>query len=105
MRSAPLPLAAAAVRLRGKPGRPRKAHPADPIAAIAVAAAGLPPRLLDVEAAARYLSISSWTVRDLYASGRLPRVRFPLGGDRELRRLLFDVRDLDKLIEAARETA
>jgi hypothetical protein len=103
--SEPLPLAAAALRLRGSPGRPKKTPHADPIAAIAVAAAGLPPRLVDVEGAARYMSVSSWTVRDLHASGRLPRVRLPLGGDRECRRLLFDVRDIDKLIESSREPA
>ena len=102
--SSALPLAAASERLRGKPGRPRKPAP-DPVAPIAAAAAGLPPRLLDVGGAAAYLNVSSWSIRDLIASGRLPRVRLPLGGDRELRRLLVDVRDLDNLVDVAKETA
>ena len=59
-------------------------------------------RLLDVEDAAAYLGISSWTLRDLHAAGRLPRVRLPLAGDRECRRLLFDVRDLDQLVELSK---
>jgi hypothetical protein len=72
----------------------------------AVGTAPLPPRLVDVEGAAQYLGrVSTWTVRDLHASGRLPRVRLPLEGDRELRRLLFDVRDLDRLIDASKEQA
>ena len=61
-------------------------------------------RLLDVDGAAAYYSVSAWTIRDLHAAGRLPRVRLPLLGDRECRRLLFDVRDLDKLIEQSKES-
>ena len=64
---------------------------------------GIASRLVDVAGAAAYLGgISEWSVRDLHASGSLPRVRLPLGGDRELRRLLFDVRDLDKLVELSK---
>jgi hypothetical protein len=63
----------------------------------------LPSRLLDVDAAASYLGISPWAIRDLLASGRLARVRLPLEGDRELRRLLFDVRDLDVLVDRSKE--
>jgi hypothetical protein len=71
----------------------------------AMAATWLPPRLVDVAGAAAYLGgVSEWTVRDLVAAGRLPRVRLPLGGDREVKRLLFDVRDLDHLIESSKET-
>jgi hypothetical protein len=99
----PLPLAAASARLRGKPGRPRKAA-GDPVAQIAVNALGLPPRLLDVAGAASYLGgVSPWTIRDLIATGRLARVRLPLAGDREIRRVLLDVRDLDKLIDTSKE--
>jgi hypothetical protein len=77
----PLPLAAASARLRGKPGRPRKAA-GDPVAQIAVNALGLPPRLLDVAGAASYLGgVSPWTIR----------------------RVLLDVRDLDKLIDTSKE--
>lgn len=64
----------------------------------------LAPRLLDVRSAAAYLGVSTWTIRDLDAARRLPRVRLPLAG-RECRRLLFDVRDLDRLVEASKDAA
>ena len=99
--SDPSPLAAAAERLRGKPGRPRKPRPE----AVPDGTASIPPRLLDVEGAAAYLSVSSWTVRDLHAAGKLSRVRLPLAGDRECRRLLFDRVDLDRLVERSKESA
>ena len=60
---------------------------------------GLSPRLLDVGGAARYLGISPWTVRDLEAAGALRRVRVPLLGTRELRKVLFDRADLERIIE------
>jgi hypothetical protein len=95
MSAEPLPLADAAQRLRGAPGRPRKAlAPASPATAMHEAAV----RLLDLGAAACYLSVSPWTVRDLEAAGVLRRVRVPLPNGTELRKLLFDVRDLDALI-------
>lgn len=56
------------------------------------------PRLLDLEDAARYLAVSSWTARDLLAAGTLRRVRIPLPNGGELRKLLFDRADLDALI-------
>jgi hypothetical protein len=63
------------------------------------------PRLLDLDAAATYLGLSPWTIRDLEAAGVLPRVRVPLPGGRELRKLLFDKADLDRLIEGWKEAA
>ncbi len=131
-----LPLTAASVRLRRKPGRPRKAqsasvtgvaHPGTPqinssnSGAEASQASGLPaapvfmrvpegpvpglcPRLLDLESTAAYLSVSGWTVRDLEAAGELRRVRIPVGPGRELRKLLFDRQDLDRLLEAWKES-
>jgi excisionase family DNA binding protein len=54
--------------------------------------------LLDLPAAASYLGLSPWTVRELEQNGTLCRVR--LG---ELRKLLFDVRDLDRFIECSKE--
>jgi excisionase family DNA binding protein len=57
------------------------------------------PRLLDVEAAAGYLGVSAWTVRDLVERGTLSRVALP-----GVRRLLFDRCDLDRLIETSRLT-
>jgi hypothetical protein len=59
----------------------------------------LGPRLLDLPTAAQYLGLSPWTVRDLEAAGSLPRVRIPLPNAGELRKLLFDRVDLDRLIE------
>lgn len=49
------------------------------------------PRLLDVAGAAPYLGVSPWAVRALLEAGRLPRVRLPVAGAIELRRVLLDV--------------
>src|SRR5262245_1964637 len=116
-----LPLAAASARLRGLPGRPRRETDADSAQASQAGALSgdrmftganggavpevcpVTPRLLDVEAAARYLGVSAWTIRDLDAAGHLPRVRLPLPGGKELRRLLFDRTDLDRLIERSKD--
>ena len=110
-----LPLAGAAERLRRPPGRPRKMNPpggAPAIEASAPPAAppsmrasdstvpGLCPRLLDLGTTAIYLGVSPWTVRDLEAAGTLKRVRVPMAGSGELRKLLFDRQDLDRLVEA-----
>jgi hypothetical protein len=61
------------------------------------------PRLLDLHGTASYLSVSEWTVRDLEACGILARVRVPLPNHGELRKILFDKEDLDRLIEAWKE--
>jgi excisionase family DNA binding protein len=58
------------------------------------------PRLLDLPTAAAYLGLSKWTIRDLEAAGTLPRVRVPLPNGGELRRVLFDKADLDRLVAA-----
>ena len=58
------------------------------------------PRLLNLKAAATYLGVSPWTVRDLEARRVLKRVSVPLSAGAELRKLLFDKVDLDRLIEA-----
>lgn len=57
-------------------------------------------RLLDLRVTAGYLGLSTWTVRDLEAAGTLRRVRVPMAGGGELRKLLFDRHDLDRLVEA-----
>jgi hypothetical protein len=104
--SAPLPLAAAAERLRGKPGRPpltpeERAERAERRqAAHAARLAALAPRLFDVPAAARYLGVSPWTVRTLEAAGQLARVHIAA-----LRKLLFDREDLDRLIATSKDAA
>ena len=113
MGTPPLPLAAASQRLRGRPGRPRKAPPghdvgranadASPNGASerrALVIGASVPRLLDLRATAAYLGVSEWTVRDLDAAGGLRRIRVPLPNGGELRKLLFDRTDLDQLIEA-----
>jgi len=110
-----LPLAAASMRLRQKPGRPRKevtksitpnkafdsGRGGDPGRRTMVyeAVGQILPRLLDLRAAAAYLGISPWTVRDLEANGTLRRVNVPSGPGRDLRKLLFDRKDLDQLVE------
>ena len=95
------PLAAASQRLRGRPGRPRTRPEQLPAPVIQVAAvAPVAPRLLDLGGAASYLAVSDWTVRDLEAAGVLHRVRIPLPKGGELRKVLFDRLDLDRLVEA-----
>jgi hypothetical protein len=71
----------------------------------APAGRGLTPRLFGLEQAAAYLGLSPWTVRDLEAKGVLPRVRVPLPDGGELRKLLFDRADLDRLIEVWKDAA
>ena len=116
-----LPLAGAAERLRRPPGRPRKAQgiesapapqagaPAQDIDSLAARGAPVPglcpvtPRLLDSAGAAQYLGVSQWTIRDLDAAGHLPRVRLPLPGGKDLRKLLYDRTDLDRLIDNSKD--
>jgi excisionase family DNA binding protein len=112
-----LSLAAASVRLRRRPGRPRTRPQPPPrhvsghvdseqrenTAVPLVRSTSGPadgPRLLDAEGAADYLGVSAWTVRDLVERGSLSRVALP-----GVRRLLFDRCDLDRLIETSRLAA
>lgn len=111
-----LPLAVARQRLRGKPGRPRKAESGYTTGTLppqgrmngysdvgTQASPAVAPRLLDLQGTAAYLGVSPWTVRDLEAGGILRRVRVPLPGNGELRKLLFDRADLDRLVETWKE--
>lgn len=118
---AELPLAAASARLKGKPGRPRKGengHSAGTTdagsrmnsgqergALASPAIAPLTPRLLDLRAAGLYLSLGERRLRDLVAAGGLPRVRVPLPNGGELRKILLDREDLDRLIAAWKDPA
>lgn len=52
-------------------------------------------RLIPLDAAAAYLGLSPWTVRELTWKGKLPAVRL-------VRKLLYDRRDLDRLIDEAK---
>ena len=54
-------------------------------------------RLLNLNAAAHYLSLSYWTIRDMASRGEIPCVRAG-------RRILIDRRDLDNWIERNKET-
>lgn len=51
------------------------------------------PRLLNFKQAAEYLSCAVWQLRQLEWAGELPSVR-GLG-----KRILFDIKDLDRLVE------
>ena len=54
----------------------------------------MPPRLLDVDDAARYLSVSDKAIRELIANGDLPYIqKIPARSP-----YLIDVRDLDEWI-------
>ena len=63
--------------------------------------ADLAPRLLDTAAAASYLGVSPGYVRGLMTRGELVPVRLPScrWAGEVGRRLLFDARDLDALVE------
>jgi hypothetical protein len=101
----PLPLAGA----RKRPGRPPKVagapRPARPSPPDGGAVSACLPRLLGVRATAAYLDVSPRTVMELRAAGHLRPVRLPLTGDHEVRKLLFDRVDLDRLIEAWKDPA
>jgi len=110
--------AASNVRLSKGPGRPKKVESGritdivddqvcgrEGLQALIVGQIAIPPRLLNLEAAAVYLGISPWTIRDLEAAGVLNRVRVPLPDGRELGKLLFDRCALDRLIRAWKDSA
>jgi hypothetical protein len=56
------------------------------------------PRLLDIKAAARYLSTTVWQMRSLVWEKKVPHLR--LG-----RRILFDIVDLDALVIEVKRVA
>ena len=90
--------------MKGQSGHAPGTSPSDPRVSSgsergALAVIAIEPRLLSLEDAARYLGVSPWTVRELEWSGVLPRVRIPFGNGKELRKLLFDREDLDRLID------
>ncbi len=68
------------------------------------ALAAITPRLLNLDQSALYVGVSPWTIRDLETNGTLKRVRIPLAHGGELRKLLFDRADLDRLIDAWKDT-
>jgi len=52
---------------------------------------------LNLQEAAAYLNLSTWTVRELVWKGRLRVVKLT-------RKLLFDVTDLERLVEDSKES-
>jgi hypothetical protein len=63
-------------------------------------------RLMGLRAAAQYLGLSYWTMRDLAMAGALPIIRIPCTkarGGRTIRRILLDRQDLDAFIEQNKE--
>ncbi len=61
-------------------------------------------RLLNLKGAAAYLGLSTDSIRQMEDAGVLSRVRL-WNGQAEVRRLLYDIRDLDKLIESSKTMA
>ena len=59
------------------------------------------PRLLTRHQAADYLNLSSDMIDRLTQQGELPRVQLLLG-DRNVRKVLYDRADLDRLVELSR---
>src|SRR5262245_30337812 len=58
------------------------------------------PRLFNLAAAAHYLGISPWSVRELVWAGRLPVVKIQRpDGTGDMNRVLIDRNDLDRFIE------
>lgn len=117
-----LPLAIASQRLRGRRGRPRTKRSGDnpgdngepqrtqvrmPPPRPAVRTQDSPscaphgPRLLTRQQAADYLNLSSDMLDRLTQQGELPRVQLLLG-NRNVRKVLYDRADLDRLVELSR---
>src|SRR6266851_6535099 len=115
-------LATASQRLRGRPGRPRtkpsgdnpgdnrepgrtqvRVPPARPAARTQDSPSCAPPgpRLLTRQQAADYLNLSSDMLDRLTQQGELPRVQL-LPGNRNVRKVLYDRADLDRLVELSR---
>jgi hypothetical protein len=64
------------------------------------------PRLMDLETAAAYLSLSYWTVRSLVQAGKLQVVEVPRAdaAGEPIRRVLIDRQDLDEFVDSLRRT-
>jgi hypothetical protein len=59
----------------------------------------LSPRLLPLKAAAQYLGLTVWALRERIWAGQIPVVQFPGG-----RKQYLDVRDLESFIENNKKT-
>ncbi len=67
------------------------------------AVAPIPPRVFDLPNAARYLGVSERLVWGWAKSGRLRRVRYFDENGKELRKLVFDKADLDRLVDLSKD--
>jgi excisionase family DNA binding protein len=56
------------------------------------------PRLLTLKAAAEYLGLTTWALRERVWQGSLPVVRFPGG-----RKMYLDIQDLEAFIQTNKE--
>ena len=63
-------------------------------------AAGPGPRLLSAQTAAKYLGVPYTTLRDWALRGHLPVIRAP-----QSRRMWFDRKDLDRIVDQRKERA
>ena len=116
------PVSPASQRLRGRPGRPQtkpsgdnpgdsrepqrtqvRVPPARPAARTQDSPSCAPPgpRLLTRQQAADYLNLSPDMLDRLTQQGELPRVQLALG-NRNIRKVLYDRADLDRLVELSR---
>ena len=116
------PLATASQRLRGRPGRPSTKPSGDKrgdshepqrtqVREMSARLAGRMqdspscappgPRLLTRQQAADYLNVSSDMLDRLTQQGELPRIQLLLG-NRNVRKVLYDRSDLDRLVELSR---
>ena len=57
------------------------------------------PRLLPLKAAAQYLGLTVWAIRERIWAGQIPVVQFPGG-----RKQYLDIKDLDAFIEQNKRT-
>ena len=60
---------------------------------------GHSPQLIDTKTAAALLGISVWTVRRLIDSGALPTVKIPATQGRDVRRILIDRTDIERVVQ------
>lgn len=59
-----------------------------------------PPRLMNLEVGSFYISVSTWTLRELIWAGKIPVVKMPRpDGSGEMRMVLVRREDLDAFID------
>ena len=63
----------------------------------------LGPRLVSIQGAAEYLGVSYWAIRGMLDNGSLKRVRLPGGKAGDVRRVLVDIEDLKRMVDAMKD--